>query len=136
MGTLRSKADRIAELSAHIAKNYFDDIDPQTAGRAGELAKADLATAMVGEFPELQGVMGGYYAEAAGEKPGTVSAIAQQYEPAPKGCIPVCVALADRIDTLAAFFSRGIKPTGSRSEERRVGKECVSTCTSRWSPHL
>ncbi|HEY9552228.1 MAG TPA: glycine--tRNA ligase subunit beta [Allosphingosinicella sp.] len=114
LGTLRSKADRIAELSAHIAKNYFDDIDPQTAGRAGELAKADLATAMVGEFPELQGVMGGYYAEAAGEKPGTVSAIAQQYEPAPKGCIPVCVALADRIDTLAAFFSRGIKPTGSK----------------------
>src|SRR3546814_19758356 len=101
LGTLRSKADRIAELSAHIAKNYFDDIDPQTAGRAGELAKADLATAMVGGFPEMQGVMGGYYAEEAGEKPDPVAAIAQQYERAPKGAIPVLSLLAGRRDTPA-----------------------------------
>ncbi|TAK12512.1 MAG: glycine--tRNA ligase subunit beta, partial [Rhizorhabdus sp.] len=63
MGTLRAKADRIADLAGWIANAYFPERDPETARRAGLLAKADLATAMVGEFPELQGVMGGYYAE-------------------------------------------------------------------------
>lgn len=113
MGTLHEKARRIASLSGFIA-GYFPERDPGTARRAGLLAKADLATAMVGEFPELQGVIGGYYAEKAGEKPGTVSALTQQYQSAVEGCIPACVALADRIDTLVAFFSRGIKPTGSK----------------------
>jgi glycyl-tRNA synthetase beta chain len=114
MGSLRAKADRIAALSGHIARKYFPDCEPATAERAALLAKADLATAMVGEFPELQGVMGGYYAEAAGEKPGVVRAIAQQYQPVVEGSIPICVALADRLDTLVSFFSRGIKPTGSK----------------------
>ncbi|TFI57898.1 glycine--tRNA ligase subunit beta [Sphingomonas parva] len=114
MGSLRAKADRIGALAAAICTRWFPDRDPETARRAGILAKADLATAMVGEFPELQGVMGGYYAEAAGEKPGTVSALKQQYLPAVEGCIPACVALADRIDTLTAFFARGIRPTGSK----------------------
>lgn len=67
MGTLRAKADRIAALAAWIAAEYFPERDPETARRAGLLAKADLATAMVGEFPELQGIMGGYYADHAGE---------------------------------------------------------------------
>jgi len=58
--------------------------------------------------------MGGYYAERGGEKPGTVSALKQQYVGAVQGCIPACVALADRIDSLAAFFGRGIRPTGSK----------------------
>jgi glycyl-tRNA synthetase beta chain len=114
MGTLRAKADRIAALAAELCRAYFPERDAETARRAGLLAKADLATAMVGEFPELQGIMGGYYAEKGGEKPGTVSALQQQYVPAVEGCIPACVALADRIDTLASFFSRGIKPTGSK----------------------
>ncbi len=129
MGTLRAKADRIADLSAWIATAYFPERDPETARRAGLLAKADLATAMVGEFPELQGVMGGYYAEKAGEKPGTVSALKQQYVAAVEGCIPACVALADRIDTLAAFFARGIKPTGSKDPFalRRAALQTIQT---------
>jgi glycyl-tRNA synthetase beta chain len=129
MGTLRAKADRIAALSAWIANAYFPERDPETAARAGLLAKADLATAMVGEFPELQGVMGGYYAVRAGEKPGTVSALQQQYVAAVEGCIPACVALADRIDTLAAFFARGIKPTGSKDPFalRRAALQTIQT---------
>ncbi|ARR51977.1 glycine--tRNA ligase subunit beta [Rhizorhabdus wittichii DC-6] len=129
MGTLREKADRIAALAAWIAQAYFPERDPETARRAGLLAKADLATAMVGEFPELQGVMGGYYAEKRGEKPGTVSALKQQYVAAVEGCIPACVALADRIDTLVAFFARGIKPTGSKDPFalRRAALQTIQT---------
>jgi len=114
MGSLRAKAERIAKLSAEICRKWFPESDPETAHRAGLLAKADLASAMVGEFPELQGIMGGYYAERAGEKQGTVSALTQQYDPSVEGCIPACVALADRIDTLASFYVKGIKPTGSK----------------------
>ena len=114
MGSLRAKAGRIGTLAAEICRRWFPERDPEIARRAGILAKADLATAMVGEFPELQGVMGGYYAEAAGEAPGAVAALKQQYVPAVEGCIPACVALADRIDTLTAFFARGIRPTGSK----------------------
>jgi glycyl-tRNA synthetase beta chain len=129
MGTLRAKADRISELSAWIAKEYFPERDPETARRAGLLAKADLATGMVGEFPELQGVMGGYYAERGGEKPGTVSALQQQYVAAVQGCIPACVALADRVDTLAAFFARDIRPTGSKDPFalRRAALQIIET---------
>jgi glycyl-tRNA synthetase beta chain len=114
MGTLRAKAERIARLAEAICRQWFPERDPETAYRAGLLAKADLATSMVGEFPELQGVMGSYYAERGGEKPGVVSALRQQYSQAVEGCIPACVALADRIDTLTSFFARGIKPTGSK----------------------
>lgn len=129
MGTLRAKADRIADLAAWIARHYFPERDPHTAHRAGLLAKADLASAMVGEFPELQGVMGGYYAERGGEKPGTVSALQQQYVAAVEGCIPACVALADRIDTLVAFFAAGIKPTGSKDPFalRRAALQVIQT---------
>ena len=114
MGSLRAKTERIAGLSRAVCERWFPDRDPETAHRAGMLAKADLATAMVGEFPELQGIMGGYYAERAGEKPGVVSALQQQYLQIVEGCIPACVALADRLDTLASFFAKGIKPTGSK----------------------
>lgn len=129
MGTLREKADRISSLAGWIAAAYFPDRDPETARRAGLLAKADLATAMVGEFPELQGIMGAYYAERGGEKPGTVSALRQQYVAAVAGCIPACVALADRIDTLVAFFARGIKPTGSKDPFalRRAALQIIQT---------
>jgi len=129
MGTLRAKADRIALLAGWIAAEYFPERDPETARRAGLLAKADLATAMVGEFPELQGIMGGYYADHAGEKPGTVSALQQQYVAAVEGCIPACVALADRVDTLAAFFAQGIRPTGSKDPFalRRAALQTIQT---------
>ncbi|MEP7315618.1 MAG: glycine--tRNA ligase subunit beta [Sphingomicrobium sp.] len=114
MGSLRTKVDRIAELSRIFTERYFPESDPETARRAGLLAKADLASAMVGEFPELQGVMGSYYAERGGEKPSVVSALKQQYAANVDGCIPAAVALADRLDTLSAFFARGIRPTGSK----------------------
>ncbi|KTE27757.1 MULTISPECIES: glycine--tRNA ligase subunit beta [unclassified Sphingopyxis] len=129
MGSLREKAERISILAGWIAEQYFPERDPDTARRAGLLAKADLATGMVGEFPELQGVMGGYYAERGGEKPGTVSALQQQYVAAVEGCIPACVALADRIDTLALFFARNIKPTGSRDPFalRRAALQTIQT---------
>jgi glycyl-tRNA synthetase beta chain len=129
MGSLRAKADRIAELSNWLATRYFPDRDPETARRAGLLAKADLATGMVGEFPELQGVMGSYYAERQGEKPGVVSALRQQYEGAVEGCIPACVALADRLDTLVAFFAKGIRPTGSKDPFalRRAALQTIQT---------
>jgi glycyl-tRNA synthetase beta chain len=129
MGSLRAKADRVASLAAILTKDYFPERDPETARRAGLLAKADLATGMVGEFPELQGVMGSYYAERGGEKPGVVSALKQQYEPAVEGCIPAAVALADRLDTLAAFFARGIRPTGSKDPFalRRAALQTIQT---------
>ena len=129
LGTLREKAERISALSGWIAEQYFPERDPDTARRAGLLAKADLATAMVGEFPELQGIMGGYYAEKAGEKPGTVSALKQQYVAAVEGCIPACVALADRTDNLARFFGAGIRPTGSRDPFalRRAALQTIQT---------
>ncbi len=129
MGSLREKAERISTLAGWIAEQYFPERDPDTARRAGLLAKADLATGMVGEFPELQGIMGGYYAERGGEKPGTVSALQQQYVAAVEGCIPACIALADRIDTLALFFARNIKPTGSRDPFalRRAALQTIQT---------
>jgi len=129
MGTLRAKADRISVLAGWIAEQYFPERDPDTARRAGLLAKADLATGMVGEFPELQGIMGGYYADRAGEKPGTVSALKQQYVAAVDGCIPACVAIADRIDTLARFFGVGIRPTGSKDPFglRRAALQVIQT---------
>jgi glycyl-tRNA synthetase beta chain len=129
MGSLRAKADRVAALSGWLAEQYFPERDPASARRAGLLAKADLATGMVGEFPELQGVMGSYYAERQGEKPGVVSALRQQYEGTVEGCIPVCVALADRLDTLAAFFARGIRPTGSKDPFalRRAALQTIQT---------
>ena len=129
MGSLRAKAERIGALAALLTAKFFPERDPATAQRAGLLAKADLATGMVGEFPELQGVMGGYYAERGGEKPGVVSALQQQYVPAVEGCIPAAVALADRLDTLAAFFARGIRPTGSKDPFalRRAALQVIQT---------
>jgi len=90
------------------------------ARRAARLAKADLSTGMVGEFPELQGVIGRYYALHDGEDPRVADAIADHYKPlgpsdtCPTRPVSVIVALADKLDTLAAFFAIGEKPTGSR----------------------
>lgn len=90
------------------------------AERAAYLAKADLVTGMVGEFPELQGLMGGYYAAAQGENPRVAEAVRDHYKPVgqgddvPTAPVTVAVALADKLDTLAQFFSVGLKPTGSK----------------------
>jgi glycyl-tRNA synthetase beta chain len=90
------------------------------AERAARLAKADLVTGMVGEFPELQGLMGGYYAAAQGEDPAVAEAIRDHYKPVgqgddvPTAPVTVAVSLADKLDTIAAFFLIDEKPTGSK----------------------
>jgi glycyl-tRNA synthetase beta chain len=119
IGTQRERADRIAELAGEIAELLGADAAAVAQARtAGLLAKADLVTGMVGEFPELQGIMGGYYAtHTHGEAIGR--AISTHYQPkgpsddVPTGTIAIAVALADKLDTLLEFFAIGEKPTGS-----------------------
>ncbi|MEO8926735.1 MAG: glycine--tRNA ligase subunit beta [Caulobacteraceae bacterium] len=118
LGAMYERALRIEALAREIAPMV--GAPPQMAARAGRLAKADLASAMVGEFPELQGVMGGYYARAEGLDASIADAIADHYKPRgpgdglPAGPISIAVALADKLDTLVGFFEIGEKPTGSR----------------------
>jgi glycyl-tRNA synthetase beta chain len=123
IGTQRQRADRIAALAGKIADELnADGYESKQSQWAGLLCKADLVTGMVGEFPELQGVMGGYYAERSyrgwdGKIVGP--AIKTHYQPkgpgdaVPVGVVPVSVALADKIDTLVEFFRIDEKPTGS-----------------------
>ncbi len=94
--------------------------DPRLAARAAKLAKADLATEMVGEFPELQGLMGRYYALAQGEEPSVADAIEEHCKPQgpndriPTSPVSIAVALADKLDTLVGFWAIDEKPTGSK----------------------
>jgi glycyl-tRNA synthetase beta chain len=118
LGSVKDKALRLAELSALIARKI--GADPLRAERAGLLAKADLSSDMVGEFPELQGIMGRYYALADGEGAEIAEAIGVHYAPqgpgdaCPVAPVAVAVALADKLDTLVGFFAIGEKPTGSK----------------------
>ncbi|MGB3720144.1 MAG: glycine--tRNA ligase subunit beta [Hyphomicrobiaceae bacterium] len=121
LGTQWERVERIAELAFYIAGAV--DAVPEDARRAAQLAKADLVSGMVGEFPELQGLMGRYYAEAVGTKPEIARAIELHYKPkGPNDTVPlveegdavaVAVALADKIDTLVGFWRINEKPTGS-----------------------
>lgn len=117
LGTLAERVDRIAALAREIAP--LVGADPDQAEQAAKLAKADLASGMVGEFPELQGVMGGYYARA-GHGDAIADAIRDHYRPqGPSDAVPtapltVAVALADKLDTLVGFFAIDEKPTGSK----------------------
>ncbi len=117
LGTQGERARRLQALSGRLAG--LVGADPGAAARAGLLAKADLTTGMVGEFPELQGVMGGYYARHDGEVAAVADAIASHYQPrgpadaVPAGLVSAAVALADKVDTLAGFFAIGEKPGGS-----------------------
>lgn len=119
IGTQRERAERIAALAGEIAGLLGADAAGAAQARnAGLLAKADLVTGMVGEFPELQGIMGGYYATRShGEAIG--AAISTHYQPkgpsddVPTGTISIAVALADKLDTLIQFFHAGERPTGS-----------------------
>ncbi len=119
LGTLYDKSLRLEKLAADIAA-AIPGADEIIAARAGLLAKADLATGMVSEFPELQGIMGGYYAKGAGEDAAAAEAIAVHYRPeGPDDSLPataegLAVALADKIDTLVGFFGVGARPTGSK----------------------
>lgn len=120
LGTVADKVDRVAKLARWLAEQGIVKADPDQAERAARLAKADLVTGMVGEFPELQGLMGGYYAAAQGEPAAVAEAIRDHYKPVgqgdevPTAPVTVAVSLADKLDTLASFFYIDEKPTGSR----------------------
>ena len=119
LGSLGAKVGRLERLAVEIAQ-YVPECDVSLARRAATLAKADLTTGMVGEFPELQGVMGRYYAIQDGEQDTVALAIAEHYGPlgpsdrCPTAPLSVTIALADKLDTLAGFFAIGEKPTGSK----------------------
>jgi glycyl-tRNA synthetase beta chain len=118
LGTQAERIDRIERLAAELAPLVGADIEK--AKRAARLAKADLLTEMVGEFPEVQGTMGKYYALAQGEDTSVAAAIEEHYKPAgpndrvPSDPVSIAVALADKIDTLVGFWAIDEKPTGSK----------------------
>ncbi|MEM9123825.1 MAG: glycine--tRNA ligase subunit beta, partial [Pseudomonadota bacterium] len=118
LGSVYDKAERMAVLARHLAPMLGGD--ERHAERAAQLAKADLATDMVFEFPELQGVMGAYYARHGGEEADIAQAIGAHYSPAgPSDDVPtqptaIAVALADKLDTLTGFWAIDETPTGSK----------------------
>ena len=114
LGTVADKVDRVAKLARWLVEErIINDAKADQVERAARLAKADLVTGMVGEFPELQGVIGGYLAEAQGEPKAVADAIRDQYG-VPSEPTSSAVALADKLDTICAFFSIDQKPTGSK----------------------
>ncbi len=119
LGTMQDKVERVAALARHLTF-YIDGAAVEPTVRAARLAKADLSSEMVGEFPELQGVMGRYYALNDGEAPEVAEAIADHYAPqgpndrCPTAPVSVAVALADKLDSLVGFFAIDEKPTGSK----------------------
>ncbi|MBK5103207.1 MAG: glycine--tRNA ligase subunit beta, partial [Burkholderiales bacterium] len=118
LGSQLERVERVQLLAGRIAREI--GADPALAERAAWLAKADLVTSMVGEFPELQGIMGRYYALADGEPPLVAAAIEQHYRPRfagdalPENAIALAVALADKLETLAGMFGVGQQPSGDK----------------------
>ena len=118
LGTVGEKVKRVGDLAVAIAEKI--GADPVKAARAALLAKADLVSDVVGEFPEVQGIMGRYYARKDGEDTAVAEAIADHWKPqgpsdkCPSDPVSVSVALADKIDTLVGFFAIDEKPTGSK----------------------
>lgn len=118
LGTLFEKTERVAQLSASIAEQLGGNA--ALAKRAAELSKCDLLTDMVGEFPELQGIMGRYYAQNDGEDEQVAQAMDEQYMPRfagdqlPQGQIGQTLSIADKLDTLTGIFAIGQKPTGTK----------------------
>ena len=121
LGSLHDKTGRVARLAVGIAVAL--GVEAAVAERAAWLSRCDLTTGMVGEFPELQGIMGSYYAAAAGEPAAVAAAIREMYLPRHAGdALPAtdagrALALADRIDSLAGQFALGRKPTGNRDPQ-------------------
>lgn len=119
LGTIAEKVARVSKLAGELSANV-KGADKAKVERAAALAKADLVTGMVGEFPELQGVMGRYYAQQQSEPKEVADAIRDHYLPlGPDSPVPteptaICVALADKIDTLTGMFATGERPTGSK----------------------
>ena len=118
LGSIGDKSRRISTISKKIAEET--GVDPVAAKRAASLCKCDLVSQMVGEFPELQGIMGRYYALQSGEKSEVALAIGDHYLPAFSGdrlaaqAVGKVVALADRLDTLTGIFATGLKPSGNK----------------------
>lgn len=119
LGSVGDKVRRLETLAGWLA-DHIDGADPDHARKAARLAKADLVSGMVGEFPELQGLMGRYYAEKHGEPEAISVAIGDHYAPqgpndaCPSAPTSIALALADKLDTLAGFFAIDEKPTGSK----------------------
>lgn len=140
LGSFLDKANRISALASFIATTI--GLDPEPARRAGLLAKTDLVSQMVGEFPDLQGIMGAYYAEQAGEDSAVVKAIREHYQPSfagdelPSSDIACCLALADKMDTLVGLFGIGRPPTGSKDPFalRRQALGIVRICIEKNQP--
>lgn len=119
IGSVKERAERIIDITEDIIKQ-ISPTNKEDAIRAATLCKADLASGMVGEFPELQGIMGYYYAEAKGEKLNVATAIKDHYRPAgpndniPKNAVACSVAIADKIEALVSLFVAGERATGSK----------------------
>jgi glycyl-tRNA synthetase beta chain len=121
LGTVADKVERVAKLARWLVEEGIaKGADPAQTERAARLAKADLVTGMVGEFPELQGAIGGYLARAQGEPDAVADAIRDHYKPVgqgddvPEDPVTITVSLADKLDTICAFFGIDQKPTGSK----------------------
>ena len=118
IGTIGDKSRRMASVSGKIAD--FLSADSEASGRAALLAKCDLMTLMVGEFPELQGNMGRYYAEFSGESEKVATAIGEHYSPRfagddiPSSAYGQVVSIADRLDSLVGIFAAGLRPSGNK----------------------
>ena len=138
LGTLAEKVERVATLAKWLCENDVVPADPAQAERAARLAKADLVSATVGEFPEVQGQIGRYLALAIGVEPAIADAIRDHYKPAgqgddvPTAPVSVAVALADKLDTLICFFQADMPPTGSKDPFalRRQALGCISVVQS------
>jgi glycyl-tRNA synthetase beta chain len=119
LGTMAEKVNRMERLAQSLSA-YVPEANSKLSQKAAQLAKADLVTEMVGEFPELQGIMGCYYAKEQNEDADVALAIREHYSPlgpsddVPSKPLSVVVALADKLDTLAGMFAAGEKPTGSK----------------------
>lgn len=120
LGTLADKVERVAALAKWLCESGAVPADPAQAEQAARLAKADLVSATVGEFPEVQGLIGRYLALSVGIDPAIADAIRDHYKPAgqgddvPTAPVSVAVALADKLDTLVGFFGEDMPPTGSK----------------------
>jgi glycyl-tRNA synthetase beta chain len=121
LGTVADKVERVAKLAEWlVTEGIVKGCSAADAKRAAELCKADLVTGMVGEFPELQGIMGGYYARGQGESDAVADAVRDHYKPVgqgddvPTAPVTVAVSLADKLDTIISFFAIDEAPTGSK----------------------
>ena len=123
LGTIWEKSERIAKVATFIAtllQQQGEQIDIEETARAAMLSKADLASSLVGEYPDLQGIAGTYYARLNGEPEAVAASLEEQYLPKfsgdvlPTTPIGICLALADRLDTLVGIFAIGQPPTGSK----------------------